>query len=713
MSSTVRTFAPVITDKKYSLRAAVYDAFRKRSPLITKKQAQMQIARQFNISVPTVQRYIRKMENGSMFALPEGRQGRHVYAWSDEALSFFTNFFLAAIKEVGGCTVRNAYNCTKAEAQRQGWQIGSEASAYVHARNISPAMKMLAKGGQRALDNMFYISRDLSKLHPFQLIVGDQHIFDFWCINPNATGKKDLYTRAECYLWLDMATRLVYGISFDIAYNTYTVTRALRMGIKRFGKFESTYNDNGTSEKSRLADQIVERLQNYGVRFLDEADLYHADNGRYIVEDTEGLVVDVVQTKAEWAKQHKRIFARVKNAKTKPIERFFNTLEQILRDQCLPGLVKGLAISAPEEEQANKRLDWQKKNNFFLTYDEFIRQVLKAVDIYENRIHSTLGCSPKEKLEEYKKQGWMPTFIDPRDEAYLFMESVQRQVKGDRIELNGTEYIGPDLTQEMILQNRGTLVAYNRQKIEIRYDPENLDLGVFAIEPGTNHAIALRPVKKIDMLNEQEMVEQLEWKKRNMRAVQEAFKQVTGNKNVRVLSEPQRFAELHTAENLAQKAMASQLEYTTLEAVVPPPVIKKGDACGGTKVPTAIPFEHGTRKRDDAEKEEVRDIPLAVSRRKEDFSTMPQSFNRREKTLSQEDFLKTLAARLGSENVLRAHGKPVFYTERERYEYILNQFYSGEHLSREDLDFKFDFEGRMDSKLESYYESYAKKFIGR
>ena len=28
---------------------------------------------------------------------------------------------------------------------------------------------------------MFYISRDLSKLNPFQLIVGDQHIFDFWC----------------------------------------------------------------------------------------------------------------------------------------------------------------------------------------------------------------------------------------------------------------------------------------------------------------------------------------------------------------------------------------------------------------------------------------------------------------------------------------------------------------------------------------------------
>lgn len=686
MSGTVKTFAPV-TDKKYPIRAAVYDAFRKRSPLISKAQAYLEIAEQFNISVPTVQRYIRRMENGSMFALPEGRQGRHVYAWSDEALSFFTNFLLAAIQEVGGCTVRNAYNYTKAEAERQGWSIGSEASAYVHARNISPAMKMLAKGGQRALDNMFYISRDLSKLKPFQLIVGDQHIFDFWCINPNATGTKDRYIRAECYLWLDMATRLVYGISFDVAYNTHTVTRALRMGIRRFGKFESTYNDNGSSEKSRLADDVVERLQNYGVRFLDEADLYHAENGRYIVEDTEGLVVDVVPTKAEWEKQHRRIFARVKNAKTKPIERFFNTLEQILRDLCLPGLKKGLAISAPEEEKATQRLEWQKENGFILTYDDFIKSVVKALEIYETREHSTLGCSPRERLEQYKSAGWLPTFIDPRDEAYLFMESTMRQVKGDRIELNGIEYIGPDLTQQMILENRGTLVAYNRQKIEIRYDPENLELGVFAIEPGTNHAIALRPVEKIDMMDHEAMVKQLEWKKRNMRAVQEAFETAT-KAGVRVLSEPQKFAELHKAENLAEEASSYQLEYKQPEVPVPE-VIKKAAA----------------------ETEEEREIPVAVSRKESsDFGDLPKAMSHREEPISQDDFLSALTQRIGNENVLRAHGKPVFYTERERYEYILNQFYSGEHLSREDMDFKFDFESRMDSSLENYYTSYIKKF---
>lgn len=665
----MKTFVPVITDKKFPVRNAVYDAFRKRSPLISKAKAYEDIAKEFGISVSTVQRYIRKVETGAIFSQSEKKQGRHVYAWDDEALSFFKNFFLAAIKEVGGCTVRNAYNCTKKEAERRGWNIGSEQSAYVHAKNISPAMIMLAKGGQRALDNMFYISRDLTKLKPFQLIVGDQHIFDFWCIGPS--GKP---VRAECYLWLDMATRLVYGISFDVAYNTYTVTRALRMGIKRFGKFESTYNDNGSSEKSALADQIVERLQNYGVKFLDEADLYHSENGRYIVEDTEGCVVDVAATKAEWETKHRRIFARVKNAKTKPIERFFSTLEQILLDMCTPGRKKGLAISAPEEEQATKRLEWQKANGFYLSYDEFIHQVLKAIDIYETRLHQTLGCSPRERLAEYQKDGWLPTYIDPRDEAYLFMESTLRTVKGDRIELNGIEYVGPELTQEMILENRGSLVAYNRHKIEIRYDPENIELGVFAIEPGTNHAIALHPVEKIDMLDNEAMTQQLEWKKRNMRAVQDAFQKATENKNIRVLSEPKRFEELHKAEDLAEKALeaAMQIEHKKPETIV--------------RTPTVI-------RKADTREEENRAIPVSVSRHEE---------------LSQEDFLADLAQRIGKENVLRNHGKPVFLTDRDRYQYLLNQFYSGEKLSREDMDFKFNYEAKMTKVEENYFDSYIK-----
>lgn len=484
-----------------------------------------------------------------------------------------------------------------------------------------------------------------------------------------------------------MATRVVYGVSFDPHYNTRTVTRALRMGIQRFGKFESTYNDNGSSEKSALSTQIVQALQSYGVKFIDEADLYHAENGRYIVEDTEGCVVDVVKTKSEWEKQHRRIFARVKNAKTKPIERFFNTLEQILRDLCIPGYVKEMGMSAPEEEQADKRLKWQKKNGYILTYDEFIKKVAQALDIYENRRHATLGCTPKERLEEYKMQGWMPTYIDPRDEAYLFMESAFATVKGDRVRLNNVDYIGPELTQEMILQNRGTLVAYNRQKIELRYDPENLDIGVFAIEPGTHHAIALHPVEKIDMLDDEAMVKSLEWKNRNITAVKKAFENATKDKSIRVLSEPQKFQELRTAENLAEQAAALE---APKEQFKPTPVIRKAD-------------------------QETEEFALPQSRKRKDSydsAFIPQTF-KSESEMSDEEFMQGLVSRISSESILRSHTKDVFMTDRDRYQSILERYLSGERLNREDLDFKFFYEGKMTPQEEAYFEAFTKNNFSR
>ena len=99
----MQTFVPVV-DKKHPLRRAVYDRFMRRNPLKTKVEVYNEIAEEFGISVSTVQRYLKTVESG-VFIDESKKQGRHVYVWDDEALSFFTNFYLAAMAEVGGCTV--------------------------------------------------------------------------------------------------------------------------------------------------------------------------------------------------------------------------------------------------------------------------------------------------------------------------------------------------------------------------------------------------------------------------------------------------------------------------------------------------------------------------------------------------------------------------------------------------------------------------------
>jgi putative transposase len=539
----IMTANPFASGSKIAKMAAVYNSWLRRNALLPLAIVYETLSREYGVSVSSIKRYIDYIsKNGYQ---PKQHQPRPLAAWDTEALDFFKRFYLIVKRSVGRCTVRNAYQQTVIAAAKKGWKIGSEQSAYVHAREIHAALKLYVKGGSRALDNLFYIARDLSNLLPFQIVVGDQHRFDFW-----VKDEQGVYFRPECYLWLDMRTRLVYGIAFDRNYNTRTVLRALKMGVERFGKFESTYNDNGTSEKAAVADYAIEQLQRYGMKFCDEGDLYRTETGAYVVEGADGKTIAVAKSRAEWKKQNRRIFANVKNAKTKPIERFFSTLEQILADQCLPGYVAEINRSAAEEEESARRLEWQKKSGYILALEEFARQVVTAVDCYEHRVHGTLKHSPHEELNyAVEKEGWQPALIESQDLYYLFLERAYATVRGDRVTLNGQQYVGPNLTQDMVRKNRGNLTGLNRQKVELRYDPDNPGAGVWAIDPNTNEAIFLTPVTPVSMLDNDAASAALESKRRNMKAVTEAYRSIAAE--APVLFDPEKFKELNESRAAA------------------------------------------------------------------------------------------------------------------------------------------------------------------
>jgi putative transposase len=526
---------PFASGSKLAKMAAVYNDWRRRDPLAPLNLVYESLSREHGVSVSSVKRYVAWIKiNGYQ---PKEHKPRPLAAWDAEALAYFKQFYLKVSREAGRCTVRNAYRQTLIAAGRNGWKIGSEQSAYVHAREIHAALKLYVKSGSRALDNLFYIARDLSGLRPFQIVVGDQHRFDFW-----VTDERGVYFRPECYLWLDMRTRLPYGIAFDRNYNTRTVLRALKMGVVNFGKFESTYNDNGAGEKSAVADYTIEQLQNYGMKFCDEGDLYRTESGAYVVEGADGKMAGVARSRAEWKKQNRRIYANVKNAKTKPIERFFSTLEQILRDMITPGLVADTADAATEEESA-RRLEWQKQNGYILPFEEFERRVIDALDLYARRAHGTLKRSPADELKyAVEAEGWRQTKINGDDIKYLFLERAHAVVRGDRVTLAGRQFIGPDLTHDMIKANRGNLAGLNRQKVELRYDPDDLDAGAWAIDPRNNQAISLTPVTPIPMLDDKAASAALEWKRRNMKAVSETYHSMTSGAHT--LFDPRQFREL-------------------------------------------------------------------------------------------------------------------------------------------------------------------------
>lgn len=627
---------------KHHLKVSVYEAWRRRPVGIPFRRAEAAIAERFCLSVSSVRRYIKEIEQNGYLPAVKQSQGRSVYAWDAAALRFMRSFFLDMYRKVGWCSRRNAYRATCEEAKLHGWRIGSEPSAYKHLAQLHPLLIEYVKGGRRALDNYFYIARDLSRLAPFEVVVGDQHRFDFWVINDK--GEK---IRPECYAWIDMRTRLPYGISFEAGpYNFRTVARSLREGIIRFGKFNTTYNDNGKPETAHKISWLIESLQTFGMKYTDEAELYKTEDGRYVIEDDTGAVIAVTDHAEAWHKKNRRIFAEVKNAKTKPIERFFRTLEVLLLDQCLPGAVRDLVLSAAEDEEATRRLAWQEANGFLLHYNEFMLQVQLALEQYEMRVHSALKCSPREELlKAVTQEGWQPTRLAPSDLEILFLEPSWKKVRNNRVVVDGITFVGPPLTQDMVKLNRSNLAGLQGQKIEVRYNPEHPEHGAYAIDPLSHEVIFLTPEKKIDFFNQDEVEAAIAEKRRNMKAVTDAFLEQT--KGFGHVLTSTRYKPLEQAKDVAIHAA---VEYYATHTV------SQG----------ALPDKRAASRVDccDTASEE----------------------------LSPEAFAEAVSTRL--QTVLKEGQKvrPVYASERERYTAIIDALIAGSSLCDADMAFKVRYE---------------------
>jgi putative transposase len=474
------------------------------------------VADMYRVSPATVRRIAAEADAYGIVGKPR-HNGRYS-AWDEAAIDYLKGFWLAAKRQANGDYPKEAaWQQVQTKAKEMGWRIGSRSSAYTILNEVHPLLTEFAVGGNRALDNYFYIARDLDTLHPFQMVVGDQHIFDYW-IADYETG---LIRRPECYLWIDMHTRLIYGIAFaERSYNTDTVKQALRMGLYRWGRFDATYNDNGSSECSKAAREMVDDLLRYGMEQKDISDMFRAPDGRYIVEDENDTIVDVLPTATAW---RRRIYAKVKNAKTKPIERFFRSFEKRLDSRLLPGkcATPGAAAAVDEVEQA--RLQHQKDKHLLLTMDQFVQVVLEELQAYEQEKHSTLKMSPMQKLEAAVSNGFdleSRQFGSAYEIELLVADRRPCTVQRGRVFVNGIWYQGDQLSATSgVLDDKG-LYRFGGKRVEIRYNRHDPDF-CYAIVNG--EARRLHRVKKTEMLSQGAMIEALKDKQLLMSAVREAY----------------------------------------------------------------------------------------------------------------------------------------------------------------------------------------------
>jgi len=86
----------------------------------------------------------------------------------------------------------------------------------------------------------------------------------------------------------------------------------------------------------------------------------------------------------------------------------------------------------------------------------------------------------------------------------------------------------------MVLQNRGSLVGLDGRKVQVRFDPEDPDSEVYAIDPRDHRPIILTVIEKIDMLDADEVSRHIAQKRSQMKAITGAYSFLTENSCVLV-----------------------------------------------------------------------------------------------------------------------------------------------------------------------------------
>src|SRR5574343_750460 len=97
--------------------------------------------------------------------------------------------------------------------------------------------------------------RDLLAFESLELLVGDQHIFD-WLVRDDVGNA----VRPECYAWFDMRSRMWLGLALELGhYNKFTIGRAL-IDACRYGNPTYIYTDLGKPELSRYLAELRTNL---------------------------------------------------------------------------------------------------------------------------------------------------------------------------------------------------------------------------------------------------------------------------------------------------------------------------------------------------------------------------------------------------------------------------------------------------------------------
>lgn len=485
-----------------------------KAPRGVKKRAWIeQVAARHGMAFQTVYRHIAKYEKQGLAGLKHTKGNRRQpKAWTPEAIDWWVGLCLK--KEHRKMAKDVLYAILQQEARTRDWQVGGYRSAlWWLEKRVTPQLRALQRGGVRALDNTLPpVLRDYADLEPFEILVGDQHKFDFWVVDEE-TGE---VFRPEGYFWQDLRSRAFYGGALDKKYDSYLMGLSLRMGLKLFGPFLQIYTDHGKPEESRYIMGILRDMRAIGLQAMQTVDANI---------DFDGCDPEEVNPLAIQPGTHRK--AIVRNAKAKMIEGTFSVFEGILRDHFrVPGHVKELGGLQEENEVDQQEIERLAQSGKLLTFGEFFLTVLQAMDYYNSRkphrgVLREWAGRPKPKsptpmdcLKACYMAGWRTTRLSDAAIDLIFLPRASRVVDRGRITFRNEVY-----------ESEALIGLAKSKRVEVRFDP--LDPDYILIFDGQEFICRAEPVEYSSMKDQDLAQRKIEEKRRRRKGFILEYRRLT------------------------------------------------------------------------------------------------------------------------------------------------------------------------------------------
>ncbi len=350
-----------------------YEAFKEKYPGADKLNAFLILynstCRDDPLTRSQLQHMIKKYSVDGLSGLIDrrGTWNKGISTIPDKVAKTFLSYWLTAKGTLdGGPSIASCYRLT--QMNFPDLQLPSLPTFERLTKNLPDAAKAYYRKGKKAYQDRYspYNVRDYEKMHTNQFWTADNHLFDVMVRFPDGHVGRPWVVGFE-----DMASR--YLVGFHIIEGDPNADHILDTfigAVDNYGLPETVQTDNGR-------DYCVD-------------DIYATDNIRSLASDMALSVTRAIKY----------------NAKSKPIERVFGTIE---RNYCihLPSYIG----SDPKRRPENMKKTNDKLKDSVISFDEFRSFMEWAVNEYNNAPHSGEGMNNRTPHQAFEENITVPLKI--------------------------------------------------------------------------------------------------------------------------------------------------------------------------------------------------------------------------------------------------------------------------------------------------------------